>query len=130
MILKYKKKRLLFIKIFSSAVGALFLINLWALFTEGDSYLNIITTILLIWLCVGSFYNQVARYDDQKIIGQFGWSNIYYKDITEIKYFAGDIVIKTDRRTIGINTQVADKTSLQKFIKTLEQQTEFKLNFA
>ena len=130
MIIKYKKKRLLFIKIFSAAVGVLFLIKLWALFTEGASYLNMLSTFFLVLLFFGQLFYQNARYDDQKIIGQFGWPKIYYKDITEVKYFAGDIVIKTDRRTIGINTQVADKTSLQKFIKTFEQQTEFKLNFA
>lgn len=130
MILKYKKKRLLFIKIYSAVVGVLFLINLWALFAEGDTYLNIITTVLLAFFCFGLLFYQNARYDDQRIIGQFGWPKIYYKDITDVKYFAGDIVIKTKKRSFGINKQTADEESLRKFKEILEQQTEFRLNIA
>ncbi|RRO24401.1 hypothetical protein [Flavobacteriaceae bacterium 14752] len=130
MILKYKKKRLLFIKIYSAVVGVLFLINLWALFAEGDTYLNIITTVLLAFFCFGLLFYQNARYDDQRIIGQFGWPKIYYKDITEVKYFAGDVVIKTKKRSFGINKQTADEESLLKFKEILEQQTEFRLNIA
>jgi len=130
MIIKYKKKRLLFIKIYSAMVGVLFLINLWAFFAEGDSYLNIITTILLAFFCFGLLFYQNARYNDQKIIGQFGWPKIYYKDITEVKYFAGDIVIKTKKRSFGINKQTAEEESLRRFKEILEQQTELELNLA
>ncbi|MBS3737799.1 hypothetical protein [Mesohalobacter halotolerans] len=128
MMIKYNKKRLLLIKIYSFVVGILFLINLWALFTEDDSYLNIITTILLIGFCVGPLFYQVARYDDHKITAQFGWPKIYYKDIIDVKYFAGDILIKSDKRSIGINTQVADKSSLYEFASILEQKTGYELN--
>ncbi len=130
MVVKYNRNRLLFIKIYSVAVGILFGFNLWAVVMEREDFLNIITTILLSVNCFGFLYYQVVRYDNQKVVAQFGWPKIYFKDIIEVKYVFGDIVIKTNKRTIGVNTQVVDKASLQKFIKTLEQQTEFQLNLS
>lgn len=130
MIIKYKKRRRLFIKIYALVVAILLVFNLWSIAVEGIEYLNILTSILLTLLCIGLLYYQIARYDHQKITARYGFLNLYFKDITEVKYFAGDLVIKTEKHSFGINTQYADETSLHKFIKTLKEQTEFELNWS
>jgi hypothetical protein len=46
-----------------------------------------------------------------RINGSFG-KKIKLTDIKEIKKFAGDYIIKTDKKELGINTQLMDPKSL------------------
>lgn len=127
MIIKYNKKRLFFIKILSLCVGVFFLLSLWMfVFYELSlmSFLSFLPTLFLVW---GIYYFQTARYDHKKIMAQFGWPRLYYKDITSVKYVAGDILIQTEKRKLGINTAYADKKSLDDFVEFLGQKTGFQL---
>ncbi|WP_454244453.1 hypothetical protein [Psychroflexus sp. MBR-150] len=126
--MKYNKRRSLFIRTFSVFVIIFFLVCLWGFLFSDLNVLTFIASLLQIILWCGFLYYQIVRYDSQKIVSQFGWPRIYFKDIKEVEFFAGDIVIKTKKRSISINTQIADKASLQKFVETLERETKFQLN--
>ena len=115
MILKYKTKRRRFIKIFSVLVLLFTLFSIWNFFQSGFSTLSFISLLFQLVLWFGFLYFQAGRYDDKKIMAQFGWPRIDYKDITSVNYKWGDIIIKSKNRQIGINKAVVDEDSLKKF---------------
>ncbi|GGE31201.1 hypothetical protein GCM10010832_09520 [Psychroflexus planctonicus] len=64
---------------------------------------------------------QAVKYDDEKVIAQFGWPRIKYTDIISIEKKFGDILIKSEKRDIGINKDVADEESLNQFLEHLKK---------
>ena len=55
-----------------------------------------------------------------KINGSFG-KKVYLTDIKRIKKFAGDYIIKTDKKELTINTQIIDPKSLTELNAELEK---------
>lgn len=55
-----------------------------------------------------------------KVNGLFG-KKINTKDVKQMKRFAGDIILKTDKTELTINTQVIDPDSLNKLEVELEK---------
>lgn len=90
------------------------------------SFLSFLPTSFLVW---GMYYFHNTRYNHEKIKGQFGWPRLYYKDITSVKYVAGDILILTEKRKLGINTAYADKKSLDDFVGFLKNRVPIKNTF-
>ncbi len=130
MVIKYNKKRLFFIQLFSFCVVGFLGLSLWRFaYYELSlmSFLSFLPTVVLAW---GLIYFQNGRYDDKKIIAPFAWPRIFFNDIEEVKSFAGDIVIKTQKRSFGINKKSADEASFQKFIEVLRSQTQIQINFS
>lgn len=128
MVVKFKRKRRLFIKIFSVLVSIFFIAAMISAIQNENNTLTFISFIFQLSFWFGMLYFQAARYDDKKISAQFGWPRIYYEDIVSIKSKWGDIIIKSEKREISINRDTVDEESLKKFINHLDQKTSKPLN--
>ena len=69
-------------------------------------------------------YFQAAKYNDEKIVAQFGWPQIKYEDIVSIEKKFGDILIKSKKSKIGINKDIVDRVSLDNFLEYLKKRTQ------
>lgn len=128
MKIKFKTNRLLFIKIYTVIMVIFYVPWLWTTIEEDVNYFAFGSFILLIISSLTMIYYQNGIYDDEKIKAAFGWPTIYYKDIISVKYLFGDVVIKTEKKSFGINKETTDQDSLQKFVNTLEKHTSFQLD--
>jgi glutamine amidotransferase-like uncharacterized protein len=128
MIIKYKKKRILFIKIISVFVIIFFFASTISVIQGEDNVLTFVSFIFQFFLWFGLYYYQAARYDNKKIIAQYGWPRIHYNDIISVKTKFGDIIIKSEKREISINRESVDEESLKSFIEFLNQKTPKPLN--
>ena len=83
------------------------------------------------WLVISIAYLSIYFYKRQnkyltiengilKINGSFG-KKISLTEITRIKKFAGDYILKTDKKKLTINTQIIDPKSLEELNAELEK---------
>ena len=125
MKFKYKKKKLVTNLVFGI---------LWVVFSAGSIYLNetpnwinganlgVALTFLLTYLYQINFQYISIKNGVIKETSLFGTS-VRLNEITSIKKFAGDYVIKSKEKEIYINTELIDPDSLlelKKFINGLE----------
>lgn len=80
------------------------------------------------FLWYGLYHFQAARYDDKKIMAQYGWPRIFYDDITSVKSKWGDIIIASDSKEIHIKQSTVEEESLTAFIDYLEQKASKAIN--
>ena len=123
MTVKFKQKRRNWIKLLSALLIPLFLYTLWDFINGETNLLLLITFLLQVLFWFGITYFQAAKYDDQKIMAQFGWPQIKYEDIVSIEKKFGDILIKSEKREIGINKDIVDEASLNNFLEYLKKRT-------
>lgn len=114
MRIKYKKRQLnvnLVFGVFWLAFGLL------SLFTkENTSWTDYGYLVISVMYFALYYYQRQQGYlmienGVMRINGSFG-KKIKLTDIKEIKKFAGDYIIKTDKKELGINTQLMDPKSL------------------
>jgi hypothetical protein len=114
MRIKYKKRQLnvnLVFGVFWLAFGLL------SLFTkENTSWTDYGYLVISVMYFALYYYQRQQGYlmienGVMRINGSFG-KKIELTDIKEIKKFAGDYIIKTDKKELGINTQLMDPKSL------------------
>lgn len=123
MLVKFKKRRRIFIKVVGAIVTVFFFASMLNTFQEEKNLLTFISLLLQVLFWFGLYYYQAVRYDEEKIIAQFGWPRIYYKDIISIKSKWDDIIIKSNKRDISISRNLVDEESLKTFIEHLDQNT-------
>lgn len=109
-------------------VSIAFVISLITMIQSSDNILTFITFITQMFLWYGLYHYQAARYDDKKIMAQYGWPRIYYKDIVSIRYKWGNIIIASDTKKIHINKNAVEEESLNAFIEHLEHKTSNAIN--
>jgi hypothetical protein len=114
MRIKYKKRQLNVNLVF----GVLWLaFGLLSLFTkENTSWTDYGYLVISVMYFALYYYQRQQGYlmienGVMRINGSFG-KKIELTDIKEIKKFAGDYIIKTDKKELGINTQLMDPKSL------------------
>jgi hypothetical protein len=114
MRIKYKKRQLNVNLVF----GVLWLaFGLLSLFTkENTSWTDYGYLVISVMYFALYYYQRQQGYlmienGVMRINGSFG-KKIKLTDIKEIKKFAGDYIIKTDKKELGINTQLMDPKSL------------------
>lgn len=128
MVVKFKKRRRVFIKIFGVLVTVFFFASMINMFQEEKHLLTFMSFLLQVLFWFGLYYFQAVRYDDEKITAQYGWPKIYYNDIISIQSHWGDISIKSDKREINIPKDDVDEESFKAFIEFLDQKTEKPIN--
>jgi len=114
MIIAYKKRRLNVNLVF----GIIWLVfGLLGVFTKENTYWTDygFLAISVLYFALYYYYRQQGylKIENGMMImnGSFG-KKIKLTDIREIKKFAGDYIIKTDKKELGINTQLIDTKSL------------------
>lgn len=114
MRIKYKKRQLnvnLVFGVFWLAFGLL------SLFTKKNTSWTDYGYLVISVMYFALYYYQrqqgylMIENGVMRINGSFG-KKIELTDIKEIKKFAGDYIIKTDKKELGINTQLMDPKSL------------------
>jgi glutamine amidotransferase-like uncharacterized protein len=123
MVIKYKHKRRLVIRILGVLVAILLISSMIGAMKNEMNILTFISFLFQIVYWYGLYYFEAARYDDKKIIAQYGWPRINYGDIVSVKSKWGDIVISSEKHEITINKEVVDQQSLEKFITYLDKKT-------
>jgi hypothetical protein len=96
-----------------------FIYSLIAIIQNKDNLLVFVSLLVQLLFWTGINYYQSARYDDTKIVAQFGWPAIRYDDIVSVDAKWGDIIIKSDKRAISIRRNIVDEDSLKEFIDHL-----------
>jgi hypothetical protein len=123
MKIKLKKKHLninLFFGIFWCLFGIVELI-----FRENIDWFDYGSLVFGIIYLIGFFYQKKHHYltiqnDILKAHGSFGKS-IKLSEIKSIKRFAGDYILKSDKKELTINTQVIEPNSLAELNAELEK---------
>ncbi len=123
MKIKYKKKRLNHNLIF----GILWLtISLLGIFTKDNPYWTDYGFLIISILYLGTyFYEKKNQYltikKGQILVNQPFGKKIILAEIKRIKKFAGDYILKTDKKELTINTQIIDPNSLAELNNELEK---------
>jgi hypothetical protein len=119
MTLKFKHKKILP----NLILGCVWLVYSLCLimFKEPISWYDYIWLLFSVIYFAIYFYQKKEQYITLKdgVIKQnwpFG-KTILLKDITKVKYFAGDFIITSKTKTLTINTQLLEETSY-KYLKT------------
>ncbi len=124
MVVKYKRNRRVFINIFGVLVLLFCGFTLFTSFKNGDYVTSFISMFLQVVLWFGMYYYQAIRYDEKKIMAQFGWPRIPYDEVISIDEKWGDLIIKSKKHKIGINKDVIDEKSFENFIAHLKLKTQ------
>lgn len=119
MTVNYSKKRLffnLFLGILWLFIGASYLLGEEKLLWHHYGFL--IVGLLYLWIFLLEFFKKYFKITSQEIV-LFGLKNrkIDFKDLLEIKYFAGDYVFKDKNKSITIVKSQIDKNQLEDFEK-------------
>ncbi|WP_405377568.1 hypothetical protein [Nonlabens sp. Asnod3-A02] len=123
MKIRYKKKYLSFSLIF----GILWLIiSLLGIFTKENPYWTDYAFLIISFLYLGTyFYGKRNKYltleNGQIFVNKPFGKKINLNDIKQIKNFAGDYILKTDKTELKINTQIIDEKSLVELNNELEK---------
>lgn len=128
MVIKYKKRRRLFIKILSILVVIFFIATVINATQNEINYITLITFVLQIVLWIGLYYYQAARYDQNQVIAQYGWPRINYENIISVTTKFGDIIITSEKREISINRESVEEKSLKTFVEFLHKKTAIPLD--
>jgi hypothetical protein len=114
MKIQYRKKRLNYSLIF----GILWLtISLLAIFTKENPSWTDYGFLIISFLYLGTYFyekkNQYLTIENGVIsVNQPFGKKINFTEIKQIKKFAGDYKLKTDKTELTINTQIIDEKSL------------------
>jgi len=123
MKIKYKNKRFKKHLIFGILWTILGLLNLN--YSGGNSWIDYGFLVIAILYWSSYFYeksNQYLTIDDDSIKkNSIAGKKIYLSDITWIKKFAGDYILKTDTEELTINTEVVDEKSLNELNRILSK---------
>lgn len=123
MKIQYKKKHLNHSLFF----GALWLIiSLLGLFTKENTNWTDYAFLIISFLYLGTyFYGKRNKYltieNGQIFVNKPFGKKINLTEIKEIKKFAGDYILKTDKTELTINTQIIDEKSLTELKSELEK---------
>jgi hypothetical protein len=123
MKIRYKKKHLNHSLIF----GTLWLIiSLLGIFIKENPYWTDYGFIIISFLYLGTyFYGKRNKYltieNGQICVNKPFGKKIGLTEIKQIKKFAGDYILKTDKTELTINTQIIDEKSLAELNSELEQ---------
>lgn len=120
MIIKFKRKRRIWINSISLLIVISFFYTIWNFIVHNSKLLLFITFVFQALFWLGMVYYQAAKYTGEKIMAQFGWPTIDYTDIISVETKFGDLLIKSEKREIVINKDVVDEESLKKFLALLE----------
>lgn len=93
--------------------------------TEGkswDDYLFLIIGILYIGIFLVQYFGKYFEMTDEKITltGPFS-KTIYFKDLIDMKYYAGDFTFKSKEKTIKISKDQMNKSDVTQFEKQFEK---------
>lgn len=121
MTVKFKKKRRLWLNSISLIIVIAFIYSVWNFLTNDSDIWLMISFVFQVAFWLGMIGFQAVKYDDEKVIAQFGWPRIKYTDIISIEKKFGDILIKSAKRDIGINKDVVDEESLNQFLEHLKK---------
>lgn len=85
-------------------------------------YLFLIIGILYIGIFLVQYFGKYFEMTDEKIslTGPFS-KTIYFKDLVEMKYYAGDFTFKTKQKTIKISKDQLNRSDVPQFEKQLEK---------
>lgn len=123
MKIKYKNKRFKKHLIFGMLWTILGFLNLN--YSGGNSWIDYGFLVIAILYWSSYFYeksNQYLTVDDDSIKrNSIAGKKIYLSDITWIKKFAGDYILKTDTKELTINTEVVDEKSLSELNRILSK---------
>lgn len=123
MKIRYKKKKW---------VLSLILASIWLVLGLGQlivkdfnswlGYAHIALGILSLWSFIDDYLNQYLTIENEMIKegGRFG-EKLKLNEITKIKQFAGDYIIKTDKSELTIHTRFVEPDSLVKLNGVLEK---------
>ncbi|GAB1308561.1 hypothetical protein KH5_12440 [Urechidicola sp. KH5] len=123
MIIRYKNKTVNINLIFGLIWLAFFIVN-WIV--EGSLkaldyfWLFMAATYLIVYYYLRNHHYLTITKDRIKINGPFG-KEFLIKDIVVKKKFAGDYILKTDTKEMGISTQMVHKDSLEQLEQVLDQ---------
>lgn len=123
MKIQYKKKHLNHSLFF----GTLWLlISLLGLFTKENTNWTDYAFLIISFLYLGTyFYGKRNKYltieNGQIFVNKPFGKKINLTEIKEIKKFAGDYILKTDKTELTINTQIIDEKSLTELKSELEK---------
>ena len=114
MKIRYTKKRLRANLILGLLWLALSLAKgLFSVFDDWTDFFFVGMAILYLGQYLIEWQNQYLSIDQDQIKVNYPFGKkINLSDINRIKKFAGDYIIKTDRRELIINTQIIDRESL------------------
>lgn len=121
MTVKFKKKRRLWLNSISLIIVIAFIYSVWNFLANDTDIWLMISFVFQVVFWLGMIGFQAVKYDDEKVIAQFGWPRIKYTDIVTIEKKFGDILIKSAKRDIGINKDVVDEESLNQFLEHLKK---------
>lgn len=121
MTVKFKKKRRLWLNSISLIIVIAFIYSVWNFLTNDSDIWLMISFVFQVVFWLGMIGFQAVKYDDEKVIAQFGWPRIKYTDIISIEKKFGDILIKSAKRDIGINKDIVDEESLNQFLEHLKK---------
>lgn len=121
--IKYKPKHLKINLLFG-----IFWLILWALktfTTEKQSWINWgFLSVAILYLATYFYFKrfQYLTIKDRKIkVNQPFGKQIILDEITEIKKFSGDLILKTSNKELTIHTRIVDPASLKILEETLEK---------
>lgn len=123
MKIQYKKKHLNHSLFF----GTLWLvISLLGLFTKENTNWTDYAFLIISFLYLGTYlYGKRNKYltieNGQIFVNKPFGKKINLTEIKEIKKFAGDYILKTDKTELTINTQIIDEKSLTELKSELEK---------
>ena len=123
MKIKYKKKRFKQNLIFGIVWTILGFLNLQYIGENNWLDYGFLLVAMLYW--ISYFYEKSYQYltiDNDWIMknSPFG-KKINLSEVNRIKKFAGDYILKTDKKEMTINTEVIDEKSLEVLDRTLEK---------
>ncbi|GGE15091.1 hypothetical protein [Psychroflexus salis] len=124
MTVKFNQKRRNLITLISLFVTISLFYSIWDYATSKSNLLLLISFLVQVIFWFGMIYFQAAKYNDEKIVAQFGWPQIKYEDIVSIEKKFGDILIKSKKSKIGINKDIVDRVSLDNFLEYLKKRTQ------
>lgn len=85
-------------------------------------YLFLIIGILYIGIFLVQYFGKYFEITNEKISLTVPFSKtIYFKDLVEMKYYAGDFTFKTKQKTIKISKDQMNKSDVPQFEKQLER---------
>lgn len=124
MKIRYKKKRLRINLLIVIAWGIL--VVLTAFFISQRRWTDYINIVLFFFYTINYIYeykNQYLTIADDIITKNllFQTKKMNFNEITQIKKFAGDYILKTSQKELTINTQLIDSDSLVDLNAALEQ---------
>ena len=128
MILRFKKKRRIFFKTYFIITLIIFGLSVWQYIFEDSNIWGLLSSFFLLIFSSGMVYYQAGIFSQNKVKAPFGYPSIHYKDIVEVKNFAGDILVKSSKHSLSISTKHVEQTDLKQFIDVLENHTPFQLN--